>query len=84
MLGKRFQQAEVVATERILDMAYNFRVIQCILDIVSLAGAGGRKGDFHIQLQGLRYPFFPFIYANKCFDLEFAQKNNIHTKDGLS
>lgn len=76
--GERFEQIEVAAGERALDIAHDIGIIERVLEVVGFAGAAVGQGDFQIDLQGLRRALFPFVDADQGVDLEFAQKDDVH------
>lgn len=59
-------------------MAGDLGVVQCVLDVVALTGAAVGQRDVEVDLQSLRYAFFPLVDTDEGGDFEFAQENNIH------
>ncbi len=78
VFGQGFEQVEVVAGERALDVAHDVGVVERVVDVVSFTGAAVWQRDFQVYLQGLRYALFPFVDADEGFDFEFAQKDDVH------
>ena len=78
VLGERFQQIKVAATQYCLNAAHDVRVVEGIFDIISLAGEAVGQGNLQIELQGLRHALFPFINADESFYFKFTQKNDVH------
>ncbi len=78
VFGECFEQVEVAAAQHALDVTHYIGVVEGVLDVVGLTGAAVGQGDFQIELQGLRHALFPFVHADECVDLEFAQKNDVH------
>ncbi|KAF0200039.1 MAG: hypothetical protein FD173_2351 [Gallionellaceae bacterium] len=78
VFGQRFQQAEVATGEFALDAAHDVGVVQRVVNVVGLAGKAAGQGDLQVDLQGLRNTLLPFVYADECVDLEFAQKYDVH------
>ena len=77
-LGQRFEQVEMAAGKFGLDAAHDVGVVERVLDVVGFAGAAVGQRDVEVDLQGLRCLLLPFVYADKGFDLEFAQKDDVH------
>ena len=78
VFGQGFQQIEMAAVQHALDLTHDIGIVEGVLDVVGLAGAAVGQGDLQIELQGLRHALFPFVHADECIDLEFAQKNDVH------
>lgn len=76
--GQRFEQVEMAGGKFGLDAAHDVGVVERILDVVGCAGAAVGQGDVEVDLQGLRHLLFPFVDADEGFDLEFAQKDDVH------
>ena len=61
-----------------LDVLRDLCVVQCVVDVVALAGTAAGQGDLQVELQSLRHTLFPLVHADERFDFEFAQKDDVH------
>src|SRR5450759_3243445 len=64
VFGQGFQQRKMPFTQHGLEVLRDFRIIQCVVDVVADTGAAIGQRDVEVDLQSLRHELFSLVNAD--------------------